>query len=269
MKVFLASLLPGNFCGAIVRFLATAKRPRFLVRWLIKVFRAQYKIDESLAQKPEGGFPTLLDFFLREPLPEARPIDTQEKNFITPCEALLSKFGYLEENSFLVVKGESCRLDDLIEGDASFYNGGLYAILYLSPADFHRIYAPCDAKLLSAKLVPGAKKPVFTAFVEKHPKVFITNQRVVMEFESAMGRFLLVAVGALNVGEIRTEFALPFEGGYLAKKSKEIAAFEFGSTVVLAFEPKKIKKAEGVAEGAKILLGRPLAQGTLDIEGTL
>ena len=101
MKVFLASIIPSKLCGKIFRWFATRKWP-----FLIRRFRSAYAIDESLAIVPEGGFPTLLDFFLREPKPECRPIDQDEAVLVTPTESLLSEMGEVREDSFIVVKGE-------------------------------------------------------------------------------------------------------------------------------------------------------------------
>ncbi|MBO7435062.1 phosphatidylserine decarboxylase [bacterium] len=253
MKVFLVSLIPSRLCGKIFRYFAT-RRWRFLIRR----FKSAYAIDESLAVVPEGGFPTLLDFFLREPKPEARPLDPDANKLLTPTESLVSQTGTVSSDEFMVVKGEACRLTDLVKKDCSAYEGGLYAVLYLSPADFHRIYAPTDARLVYSKLEPGAKKPVFPSYVKKHPDVFVTNQRVVMEFDTGRGRFLMCAVGALNVGNITTRFkeGEPFE----AKRGMEVAAFEFGSTVVIAFEKGRFAIEPGAQSGSKIRLGEPLAR---------
>ncbi|MBR6462550.1 phosphatidylserine decarboxylase [bacterium] len=252
MKVFLASIIPSKLCGKLFRWFATRKWP-----FLIRRFRSAYAIDESLAIVPEGGYPTLLDFFLREPNPEARPIDPDLNKLLTPTESLVSQIGTVSADEFMVVKGESCRLTDLAKKDCSLYEGGLYAVLYLSPADFHRIYAPTDAKLIYSKLELGAKKPVFPSYVKKHPDVFVTNQREVMEFDTGKGRFLMAAVGALNVGNIATKFT---EGeAFEAKRGCEIAAFEFGSTVVIAFEKVRFQFAEGVEPGRKMKLGEAIA----------
>ena len=253
MKVFLASIIPSKLCGKLFRWFATRKWP-----FLIRRFKAAYAIDESLAIVPEGGYPTLMDFFLREPKLEARPIDPDPNKLLTPTESLVSKTGTVSADEFMVVKGESCRLTDLAKIDCSPYEGGLYAVLYLSPADFHRIYAPADAKLIYSKLELGAKKPVFPSYVKKHPDVFVTNQREVMEFDTGKGRILMAAVGALNVGAITTKFkeGEPFE----AKRGTEIAAFEFGSTVVIAFEKGRFALCEEVEQGSKIRLGMPLAR---------
>ncbi|MBR5901460.1 phosphatidylserine decarboxylase [bacterium] len=253
MKVFLASIIPAGLCGKIFRYLATRKW-----RFLIRRFKSAYAIDESLAVVPEGGFQTLLDFFLREPKRSARPLDPDLEKLLTPTESLVSQKGTVSADEFMVVKGESCRLTDLAKKDCSIYEGGLYAVLYLSPADFHRIYAPADAKLIYSKLEPGAKKPVFPSYVKKHPDVFVTNQREVMEFDTGRGRFLMAAVGALNVGNITTKFeeGEPFE----ARRGCEIAAFEFGSTVVIAFEKGRFAWCGDVGEGSKIRLGESLAR---------
>ncbi len=252
MKNFLVSLIPAKLCGKIFRYFAT-RRWRFLIRR----FSSAYAIDESQAIVPEGGFPTLLDFFLREPKPVARPIDPDANKLLTPTESLVSQIGTVSSDEFMVVKGETCRLTDLAKKDCSIYEGGLYAVLYLSPADFHRIYAPADAKLVYSKLEAGAKKPVFPSYVKKHPDVFVTNQREVMEFDTGRGRFLMAAVGALNVGNITTKFreGEPNE----AKRGCEIAAFEFGSTVVIAFEKGRFHLDGTVKEGTKIKLGEALA----------
>ena len=100
--------------------------------------------------------------------------------------------------------------------------------------------------------------------------LFAVNERLVMEFETAAGRMLVVMVGAMIVASIETVWDGPpspyrektvtrhdleFETG------AEIGRFLLGSSVVLAFEPGRVALDPALAAGAVLRMGEPI--GTL------
>ena len=91
--------------------------------------------------------------------------------------------------------------------DPKRYDNGHYAVIYLSPTDYHRVHSPIDAKLHCLKYLPGKLWPVFPAATRKIDNLFDKNERLVFGFESPFGAMALVMVGAFGVGRMRTPFS--------------------------------------------------------------
>ena len=255
MKNIYYTILP-----KVARTVSTLERPRWFVKLLNKWFAKHYKIDVSLSTKPICEHKSLLDFFLRELKQNVRPIDSDENSIISPVDAKISAIGKVCEESILLVKGNPNTLFELVEDNIEDYKNGDYMMLYLSPADCHRIYSPVTGKLLSSKFIPGKVYPVFQKSIERHPETFVVNKRVVTELESSAGKVLIVKVGALNVGQIPVNHPLPFLGEpeIIYEKGSEVGRFEFGSTVILLFEKDKIKLKESLSIGDTVKIGEKI-----------
>jgi len=102
--------------------------------------------------------------------------------------------------------------------------------------------------------------------------LFARNERVLTTlFDSdAMGEFALVLVGALNVGSMATVWAgditpaarrvvtrIPGPPTSL-EKGAELGRFNMGSTVILLFEPNRVRWHGEVHAGSVVRLGQPL-----------
>jgi len=244
-----------------VRFISTIERPRWFVRFLIKRFASHYKIDVFIATKPLHEYKSLLDFFVRELKPNARPIDVEETVVVSPVDAEITALGKTEDEAILLVKGNPNTISQLVEVEDCLedYKNGYFVMLYLSPADCHRIYSPVSGKVIRSKFIDGKVYPVFQKAVEKRPDTFVINKRVVTELESKFGKVLIVKVGALNVGRIPVNHPLPYsETKFSYEKGSEIGRFEFGSTVILLFENAKFKIDESISEGQHVKIGEKI-----------
>jgi hypothetical protein len=90
---------------------------------------------------------------------------------------------------------------------AARYAGGSFACLYLAPYNYHRIHMPLAGRLVATRYVPGHLYSVNAATARAIPGLFARNERVVCEFETALGPLAMVLVGALFVGSIETVYA--------------------------------------------------------------
>lgn len=257
MKNIYYTLLP-----KLARAVSTMERPRWFVRLLNKRFAKHYKIDVSLATKPICEYSSLLDFFLRELKQNVRPIDSDENSIVSPVDAKISAIGKVCEDTILLVKGNPNTLFELVKDNIEDYKNGCYIMLYLSPADCHRIYSPITGRLLRSKFIAGKVYPVFQKAIERHPDTFVVNKRVVTELESSAGKVMMVKVGALNVGQIPVNHPLPFLGEpeIIYKKGSEVGKFEFGSTVILLFEKEKFKLEESLSIGQTVKIGEKIGE---------
>jgi phosphatidylserine decarboxylase len=150
---------------------------------------------------------------------------------------------------------------------------GLFATLYLSPRDYHRIHMPCDGRLTRMVHVPGDLFSVNPTTARGVPGLFARNERVVCLFESAQGPFALVLVGATIVGSMATVWhgvvnpprpgqvrTWHYEQAPVAlRQGDEMGRFLLGSTVVLLFPKGSLGFNPAWAPGRPIRLGDAMA----------
>ena len=117
------------------------------------------------------------------------------------------------------------------------------------------------------------------AAVAHVPDLFPRNERLLCPLDGPLGRVVVVAVGAYNVGRISAAFdpAWSGESGWVTNRrdappgarrydppvevamGEEIMAFHLGSTVVLLVEPGRAELADAATPGREVRLGEPLA----------
>ena len=246
----------------ITRWITTIKQPRFLVNFMINLFIKKYKININEASKSIDEYSCLLDFFIRIPNENARPIDKTINSFVSPVDARISAMGTLNKNEILLVKNTPYTIEQLTGKIYQNYIDKKYIMLYLSPADFHRIYAPDTCKIIQSYEIKGRLRPVFEKSVIKHPFTFIENYRIVTEIETNNGKVLLIKVGALNVGTIKTLYPISFDQSATQKynRGEEFARFEFGSTVIMLLENEKFEFDNSLKLETKIKIGERLGR---------
>ena len=253
--------IPAKLLGSIVRVITSISSPKFLVRFFCKSFAKKYKIDTSQISRSIDEYNSLLDFFIREPAPGARPICQGENEIASPVDALVTAIGKAEKDKIILVKNHFTSFNNLIQNDFDEYIDGAFVMLYLSPGDFHRIYSPCDGKVTRSWFIDGKLMPVYPEFTDKNPQTFCKNKRVITELESNAGKILVIKVGALNVGRIPVNHSLPYSPGKNKhyKKGEEIGRFEFGSTVILLFQNECFNLANDLNHGDKVKIGQAIA----------
>jgi phosphatidylserine decarboxylase len=190
-----------------------------------------------------GSYPNFDAFFTRKLRGGARRLEPDA--VLSPADGLLVDSGVIDSRSEILVKGKHYGIAELIgdEVEAERLAGGAFAVVYLSPRDYHRVHSPVDGDLDRVMGIPGDLYPV-NAIGERHvPKLFTKNQRVAMFFQNGpLGRAVVVMVGAMIVGKI-TVRALgsdrtPFGNHRLdpvvsIRRGDEIGTFHLGSTAVV------------------------------------
>lgn len=263
---------------ALTWFFGMGARSNFrpLAQWMIRRFIAKYGVNmaEALNPAPES-YASFNEFFTRPLRADARFL--ADADLICPVDGAISQCGPIQGEQIFQAKGHSYSAQALLGGDsalAALFTDGLFATLYLSPKDYHRIHMPCDGRLTRMIHVPGALFSVNPASARAVPGLFARNERVVCMFDSSRGPFALVLVGATIVGSMATVWhgtVNPPRPGKLRewqymdqrielKKGQEMGRFQLGSTVVLLFPKVSCHLTPEWQPERAICLGEPMAR---------
>ena len=94
----------------------------------------------------------------RDTIPGTCPRPIASAPLVCPVDGAISQFGHIDRDQIFQAKGHHYTTTALVGGDASLaarFEGGLFATLYLSPRDYHRVHMPCDGMLTRMVHVPG------------------------------------------------------------------------------------------------------------------
>lgn len=243
-------LTNGPVTSNLLKHFAQSRVSRKAIPGYIKT----YQIDVADVVGPIESFPTLHDFFIRQLKEDRRPV--AQEAVVSPVDAKVEIAGDLHEGIRFLVKGQQYSLEDLLGSAemAGYYRDGKYIVLYLSPADYHRIHSPVDGDVLKQYVLGKKSYPVNQAGLQYGKSPISGNYRMISELDSEIGRLLMVKVGAMFVNSIEmTNFETTW------KKGEEVAYFSFGSTVVLFFEHGKVRFSENIQNGNRVKVGEALA----------
>jgi len=248
--VLLQHLLPKQALTSLAGVLAGA-RGGAATTAAIRAFVSRYGVNMAEAAQPDAAaYPTFNEFFTRALQPGVRPL--AQADLICPVDGAISQFGAVDGDRIFQAKGHHYTTQALVGGDgalAAHFHQGLFATLYLSPRDYHRIHMPCAGRLLRMIHVPGDLFSVNPATAQGVPGLFARNERVVCVFDSDVGPWVLVLVGATIVGSMATvwhgvvnpprpgtvrEWTYHDQDIHLAQ-GQEMGRFLLGSTVVMLF----------------------------------
>lgn len=230
-----------------------------------QAYCAAFDVDLSEAADP-GPYPSFDAFFTRALRDGARPIEGAQ--VVSPADGLLSVRGPVDGGATIRVKQQNYDVAELVgDGlDARRYRGGEFAVIYLSPRDYHRVHSPVDAKISVVRGIGGDLFPV-NKIGEQHVEgLFVRNNRVCICLDhDTLGRISVVMVGATIVGRISVsvipEPAVPpgettFAPARPVARGEELGMFHLGSTAVVLFEPGvKLTRQPG-----PILMGQALIE---------
>lgn len=272
MNSTLHALLPKKILSATMYRVARIRQPA-VKNFAIRLFMAATGANlQDAARKHRDDYVSLLDFFTRELSPSARPITDGEKTVACPVDGRVAHVGNIENGQIFQIKGHSYSLTDLVGEDyAGAYENGQATTIYLAPFDYHRIHAPLAGTLTRARYIPGELNSVSITLLDKIAGLFAKNERVVLEFITPDEKpYLMVLVGAVNVGSIETVFHgeicpndfnnaldLPANGETIAKGA-EIGRFNLGSTIIFITPPNTV--AWQLNDGQKTRMGEAIAQ---------
>ena len=180
-----------------------------------------------------------------------------------------------EPGRIFQAKGRSFTAAELL-GDAEAakpFHDGLFATVYLSPKDYHRVHMPWTGTLRETVHVPGRLFSVGTAAVATVPGLFARNERLVCHFDTSFGPMASVMVGALLVSGVETVWSgveIPRYGdavtrkdwrgkGIVLERFAEMARFNYGSTVIVLLPPGVAELSPELGAETAVRLGQRLA----------
>ncbi len=274
----LQDLLPQHLLSRTMHRLARSKRP-FLRNALVRsVLRAYPQIQMREAAQPDPfAYESFNAFFTRALRVDARVVAGGAGEVASPVDGTVSQLGTIHAGQILQAKGVHYSPAALLadETATSRYEGGAFACLYLAPYNYHRIHMPLAGRLTATRYVPGTLYSVNAATARAIPGLFARNERVVCEFDTALGPMAMVLVGALFVGSIETVYAGEINpprsrGGSITNiaagagtdfaKGAELGRFNMGSTVVLLLSSGTVRHADGLGPGTPVRMGQVLAR---------
>jgi phosphatidylserine decarboxylase len=247
-------VLPRKGLSRTVGRIARVPAPRAILRAAIHTYCKAYGVSLDDYEVPPNGFETFDAFFTRRLKPGARPLDADEEALLSPADGRIEDAGVIEPGSTLRVKGRSYSVGELLSDRwaGSLYAGGQFAVVYLSPRDYHRVHVPVSGRVRAVRHVQGTLFPVNEIGVRYVPRLFARNERVVVEQHSPVhGPVSTVLVGAIGVGRISLAFdpLLTNDGvdhgerlyglqeGPELQMGDELGAFHLGSTAIVFTGP--------------------------------
>ena len=272
--VALQRLLPKHALSRLIAKAAESQRP-WLKNALIERAIASFDININEAESSDlDDYKNFNSFFTRALKEGVRPIDGDAKAIVSPADGAVSQAGPINHQRIIQAKGSDYSASRLLGNSqqAKSYENGSFATIYLSPRDYHRVHIPAAGKLLSTRYIPGDLFSVNDQTAQALPNLFARNERLVCEFESEIGNFVVVFVGAMLVAGIETVW-----GGYETPgpgairetdysdrdlnytKGDEIGRFKFGSTVVMLFQEDKISWQDSLMPQTDIQMGEKIA----------
>lgn len=263
--------LPRTRVSRAVGRLCDTNMPPGVSRAVVGLYVRAYGIDLADCQDREGAYESFDQFFTRELKPGRRTICSKAEDIASPADGKIEAIGPVDLNGTLLVKKQQYTVADLIgdRADAERYSGGQFAIVYLSPRDYHRVHSPVEGHISCVRSMPGDLYPV-NAIGERHvPLLFSRNRRVAIVIDTkSLGRVTVVMVGAIIVGRI-TVSTIPgqdvplgdhvFSPAKPVRKGEEIGIFHLGSTAIV-FAPRGAAARFARATGP-VRLGESLAGG--------
>lgn len=275
------SLVPKTRAARAMGWLARLRLPGLLHRLIVRWFVGTYRLDLSECQGQLDDYGTLAELFVRPLRPGVRPVDPRPDVLVSPVDARVHSFGTVRAGCFEQAPGRVASVAGLLGvGDprtpaatleeAAQYEGGSYAVLYLSPRDYHRVHTPCAATIAGFRYLAGTLWPVFPAATDKVDELFARNERLVFHLDTAAGSLAQVMIGAFGVGHMSTVLDatetntgepsrdVVLDSPREIERAEELGRFELGSTVILLAEPGRVQWS--LEAGQHVRLGQAIAQ---------
>lgn len=274
LKVLTQYIIPKQAITALAGKLAQAEAGKLttaVIRWFVQ----RYQVNLAEAEQSDiTDYKSFNEFFTRPLRAGARPLAKAE--FVCPVDGAISQFGDIKADQIYQAKGHQYSTLAMLAGDtklAKQFENGHFTTLYLSPKDYHRIHMPCAATLKSMTYVPGDLFSVNPLTAQNVPGLFARNERVICEFDSIHGTFVLILVGATIVGSMATTWhgvVNPPRVGRVTtwtyedqtiefKQGEEMGRFLLGSTVVMLFPKDTLKFNSNWKPTKSIQLGEKMA----------
>lgn len=263
------SVVPKNHAARLMGVFARTRLPAAAQRALLRWYVGKYKVNLDECEGTIEDYASLVDFFTRPLKPGVRPVDPAPEAIVSPADAMTYAVGRIEGGAIPQSDGKSYPVKELLGGDDR-YDDGEFAVLYLSPRDYHRVHVPREGTVRRYSYLPGALWPVFPAATRKIDRLFAVNERLTTWVEADGIEYALVMVGAFGVGRMRVVYdpVVTNEGKPRADvtmtpapvlaRGAELGRFEMGSTVILVFPKGSVRWT--IAPGDAVRVGSRIAE---------
>jgi phosphatidylserine decarboxylase len=276
MWIRLVRWAPKRAFSTVVGVAARQKLPRFARAPLFTAFARRAGANLEEVERPLHEYPTFDAFFTRRLRDGVRHISDDADAIVSPCDGTIAESGIAGGGRLIQAKGIDYRLSSLIpDAEAQErFDGGAYVTIYLAPRDYHRVHFPADGEVTGFQHVPGAVFPVNRLAASNIGGLFTINERLVTFQSSPAGEIACVMVAATGVGNMSVTYdavetrrrgrgrpgaRVRFGSPRAVRRGDELGAFHLGSTVILLFEPGRVKLLP-MAVGQGVRLGEPIAR---------
>ena len=271
----LLRILPQHLLAAGMYRLARSTTP-WLKNLLIRQISRHYGVNMAEAEEQDlAAYPSFNAFFTRALKADARPLAAG--SVMSPADGRVNQLGDIHGEALIQAKGHEFDLQALLAGDkykTAQFRDGLFATIYLSPKDYHRIHMPIGGRLQRMIHVPGRLFSVAPYTVRQVPRLFARNERVISIFETDSGPLVMVLVGAMLVSSTETVWAgevTPTKNKDVTvkyysdeeiklAKGEEMGRFNMGSTVIMLMPSGALKSFVGLGAGDAVKVGQKLGE---------
>ncbi|MBL0027777.1 MAG: phosphatidylserine decarboxylase [Rhodanobacteraceae bacterium] len=276
--IALQYLLPHRLLSSIALRIARIESPWFK-NAMIRFIANKFGVDWTEAASSDlDDYKHFNAFFTRALKPGARVVAGDARTIVMPADGRISQCGPIRHGRMFQAKGFDFSAEELLADTAlaKRFDGGVFATVYLSPRDYHRVHMPCAGRLLETRHVPGRLFSVGTSTVAQVPRVFARNERLVCLFETEFGPMAVVMVGALLVSGVETVWngvEIPAYADRVIVRDyrdrtdpvhldrfAEMARFNYGSTVIVLLPPGVATLDAALSAEVPVRLGQVLAQ---------
>lgn len=269
----LLRILPQHLLAAGMHRLARSTLP-WLKDLLITRFSRHFGVDMAEAEQADpAAYPSFNAFFTRALRPGVRLLASGV--LVSPADGRISQIGAIRGQTLLQAKGHEFDLLALLAGDkhkTAEFDNGLFATVYLSPRDYHRVHIPFAGTLESMVFVPGDLFSVSAATTQLVAGLFARNERVICHFTTEIGPMAVILVGAIFVGsmetvwhgEVRAPRGQPTKWVYQGDQRRtfaagaEIGRFNMGSTVIVLLPHAAATWASALVPGSEVQMGQAI-----------
>ncbi|MGQ0507146.1 MAG: archaetidylserine decarboxylase [Myxococcaceae bacterium] len=283
------SLLAKVFLQEDLNFLITNRLPRRyatqLMAWFSRIesrtltrasvavwscFAGNLRLDE--ARRTDFG--SLHEVFVRELKQGVRPVHSDPRVAVSPCDAVVGACGQINGTEVLQAKGYPYSLGELLCDDdrVARYRDGMFVTLRLKSSMYHRFHAPLNARVAEVLYISGDTWNVNPIALKRVERLFCKNQRAILDLipEDPALTLTLVPVAAILVGgvqlhcldqrlELSHRGTARFACDASVSKGQELGYFQSGSTIIV-FASRGWRLSEPVSEGKTLRMGQPLLE---------
>ena len=211
-------------------------------RWSVPYLKWYMKHNGIMPGEGES-YRSFRAFFARKK--KLAGIDAAPEHLISPCDGWLSAYP-VTQSSIFYIKGTYYRVEDFLKDNtlAKNYEGGTCLVFRLCPYDYHHYIYIDNGYQGRNHFIPGTLHSVQPIACSTYP-VYTQNRRswCLLTTEN-FGPVVQAEIGALIVGGI-----VNYRENTRVQRGMEKGRFELaGSTIVLLFEPGRIRLLPGLKE---------------------